>query len=205
MWLACLLVWCVVGVAEARVKLVKPGQTPSLKPDEGLLVVAYQVSSSMREMRFLKDGKPFPEGSIKAMHPGDAPRLYIVPAGEYTWEHAATFFAISYTLGDDASRRFTVKPGVINYPGHFLMRDTYTRTASFMMFNRGVRALDWLEQAHPKLHSTLPFAYTGRYHDPFPEWYAALQASSGKGSKALAETRVAPAPSSPPTSMVAVT
>ena len=192
-WLALALA-CVAGVAEARVKLVKPGQVPTLDPDEGLLVVAYEVSSSMRLMRFRKDGERFPDASITQMHPGDAPRLYIVPAGEYAWEHAATFFNISYDLSDDASRRFTVKPGIINYPGHFLMRDTYTRTATFMMFNRGLRALDWLEKTHPKVKRALPFAYTGRYHDPFPDWYAGLQASTGRSGEALAATRAAPAP-----------
>lgn len=193
-WILTLAMACLAGAAEARVKLVEPGKVPKLDADEGLVAIVIDTTSSLADVRFRKDGAAFGAATIEGLNAGANPRLFVMPAGEYTFSRVTTFFNRYYRFNEDTELRFTVKPGVINYPGDLIARDTYTQWASFMLFNRGVQVMDWLETTHPALYAKYAFQYSGRYRDPFPALYAERRRASTLTLDQLGRGRKAPPP-----------
>lgn len=181
-------------VVHARARLVEPGEIPKLDADEGLVVLVVDSNSSLREVRFRKDGRLFDAATMKNIGDLAAPRLYVLPAGTYEWSRVTTGFGHWYDFKDAPETKFNVRPGVLNYPGDMLMRGTYTNSAQFLFTNRGLQAMDWLETQHPALFGKYRFTYTGQYDDPFPSLYLDAKAVTGKPSSELSYGRKPPDP-----------
>lgn len=191
----CLLgsVFC-VGTANARVKLIEPGEVPRLDADEGLLALVIDTNSYLREVRFRKDGRLFDAATMKRMEPGATPRLYVVPAGTYEWSRVTTVLGQWYDFKDTPETKFKVQAGVVNYPGDMLMRGAYTNASTFQFTNRSLQVLDWLEYAHPKIFAQYRFNYVGLYLDPFPAMYLDAKAKVAKPFTELGFARKPPVP-----------
>jgi dienelactone hydrolase len=159
---------------------VKPGNVPELKPDEGLMVIVIDTTSSLRDVRFRKDGRLFDSATIAGVQPGATPRLYVVPSGTYEWSRVTTYFRLWYDFKGSPDAKFRVAPGVLNYPGDMLMRGAYTNAATFQFSNRSLQVMDWLEEVHPQVFAKYQFEYRGHYPDPFPSFYRSAQAQTGK-------------------------
>jgi dipeptidyl aminopeptidase/acylaminoacyl peptidase len=192
----CVVLWAVLyaGSVAAGVRLVKPGETPRLDPDEGLVAIVVDTTSSLRDVRLRKDGRIFNAATLEWVNPGATPKLYVMPVGTYQWSRATTFFGMWYDFKDNEDTKFRVEPGVINYPGDLLMRGTYTNNANFRFSNRGLQVMDWLEETHPELFARYAFHYTGHYPDPFPVLYREAQVAAGKSGTDLSYARKPPAP-----------
>ena len=179
------------GAAGAQVREVRPGEDVSLPPDAGLLLVAVDTDSPLQAVRIKRNGALFDAGSLKDVAKGRTSRLYVAPAGTYRWDSVRTG-GHRYALDDDASANeytFEVRPGTLNYPGDLIYRDLDDLrmfAATIHVANRGLRAIDWMESAHPALSQRHVLAYRGHYPDPFPAFYRQERAAA------------APAPSAPP-------
>lgn len=191
---------CVVSAsgAHGRVKLVEPGEVPKLDADEGLVAIVIDTNSSLREVRFHKDGKLFDAATIRNVNPGATPMLYVLPAGTYEWSRATTNFGQWYDFNDVPETKFKVEAGVLNYPGDMLMRGTYTNASTFLFTNRSLQVLDWLEGVHPQVVTKYRFTYVGIYPDPFPAMYLEAKATVAKRFTELGFARKPPVPEKMP-------
>lgn len=186
--------WLLSLSVHARVHLVKPGEIPKLGPDEGLALLVVDSNASLREVKFRRDGKVFDAVTIRDVGDQAAPRLFVLPAGTYEWSRITTWFGLWYEFRDKEETRFRVEPGVVSYPGDLLVRGAYTTSMDLMFTNRGLQAMDWLDEQHPAIASQYRFRYTGFYEDPFPAFYREAMAASGKPPSELMYGRKPPRP-----------
>jgi dipeptidyl aminopeptidase/acylaminoacyl peptidase len=185
--------------AGARVRVVDPGETPTLGAEEGLLLVAVDSNVDLNAVSVKKEGRLLSSGVLSNIKAGRSARLYVVPAGQYEWEQIRAFNSVRYVLKDDPEYRFEVRPGVITYGGDLVFRPQGWFRASVHVANRGLRAMDWLEAQHPAVARQYAFTYSGHYPDPFPAFYRAARAAGAPGEVAeLGTVRKPPAPGTLP-------
>lgn len=168
---ALLLLGFCTFAAHAGMREVEPGQAPALKPGEGLVLMAVDTPVPVYAVRMNRDGKTFGSGAMRELKAGRSFRLYAVPAGTYEWRELQLFYGLRYKLSDDPDFQFKVEPGKVTYPGDLLFRPVSVWRASFAMSNRALAAIDWLHKEHPGAYRDYPFAFAGRYPDPFPDFY----------------------------------
>lgn len=166
---ACLLL-CAFA-AQAWMHKVDPGEVPELDADEGLLVMAVDSSEALHSVRLNKDGKLFGAGTMNRLPAGRSYELYVATAGEYAWNRVELLPGYFVKLRDDPEFKFKLEPGRITYPGDLLFRPKTPWRIDVEMVNRGLAAMDWLQQQHPALVGRYEFAFSGHYPDPFPGFY----------------------------------
>jgi dipeptidyl aminopeptidase/acylaminoacyl peptidase len=162
---------------QARMHKVDPGEVPVLEPGEGLLVMAVDTDADLQSVRLNKDGQLFGAGMMTHLSAGRSYRLFVAPAGDYTWNKVEFLSNYFVKLRDDPEFKFKVEPGRIIYPGDLLFRPKTLWRVEAAMTNRGLAAIDWLQQQHPGVYARYEFAYSGHYPDPFPAFYRAARAS----------------------------
>ncbi|HET6434133.1 MAG TPA: prolyl oligopeptidase family serine peptidase [Xanthomonadaceae bacterium] len=190
--LLCLLLACALPCA-AMVRVVDPGEIPRLDPDEGLLLVAVDSNNPLQSIRVKKGGTLFTAGVLRDIKEGRTARLYVVPAGRYAWYDVTPFWFARYPLKDRAEYHFDVAPGKITYAGDLVVRLTGWFSARLLVSNRGLSAMDWLEEQHPQLARSKEFVYSGHYPDPFPAFYRKERAASTANTAELAAVAEPPA------------
>ncbi|MBL8262472.1 MAG: S9 family peptidase [Xanthomonadaceae bacterium] len=181
----------------AKVREIAPGELPRLGAGEGLVAIIVDTRTPLREAHFrddVADAVVVQSATIRALPAGATARLYALPAGEYRWHRLTTLYGLRYLLHDRPEIRFRVEAGVLNYPGDLIVRDVMSDLPHVQMSNRGLQAIDWLDETHPGLGERFPLRYTGRYPDPFPAFYRAQQALVGKPHTALSDVRRPPTP-----------
>lgn len=160
-------------------RLIKPGEPVALKPGEGLLLVSIDTDYEIASVRFRREGATFGGGVFRSLEKGRSTRLYAVPAGRYRWTRLTLFDTWSYTSGadvsDDADFGFEVRAGQVNYPGDLVYRGGAFGWSDLRVANRALAVLDWLHTSHPAIPAAYEFAYSGRFPDPFPAYYAAAR------------------------------
>ena len=189
--------------ALASMHEVKPGSVPTLSPDEGLLVVGIDTSAAIGSVQIRRDGRIFGGDLIRDIPQGRSERLYVATAGDYRWDNISYYFngtpIFGFDLKDDKEFHFTVKPGVINYPGDLIHRPNGASRAIIHCVNRGLGAIDWLHAKHPALYEQFRFVYNGHYVDPFPEFYRiARDAQPSRTDAELDKTLAPPDPGTLP-------
>ncbi|UYB51005.1 S9 family peptidase [Xanthomonas sp. AM6] len=195
--LAGLLLLCLLALpAWARMQEVKPGQTPQLAADEGLVLVAVDTAVDLQGVELNKDGKLFGAGTMSRLKPGISYRLYIAPVGDYAWRKVVLVPQFAYNLRDSDEFRFRIQAGRITYPGDLLFRPESLFRADMGMVNRSLAAMDWLQQTHPALWSGYELAYSGHYPDPFPQFYRKALAQHPGATPAAKVALRAPPPAS---------
>ncbi|MBX3710782.1 MAG: S9 family peptidase [Lysobacter sp.] len=188
----------------AKVREIPPGEAPRLRPGEGLVAIVVDTRTSLREVHFrddVVDAVVVQSATIRGLEAGATARLYALPAGEYRWQRVVTRYGLRYLLHDRPEVRFRVEAGALNYPGDLIVRDVVSDLPRVQLSNRGLQAIDWLDEAYPGLGDRFPLRYTGRYPDPFPAFYRAQQALAGKPHTALSDVRRPPAPGALPLSV----
>ncbi|HEY0662252.1 MAG TPA: alpha/beta fold hydrolase [Lysobacter sp.] len=178
-----MLVMLLLAFDASALRKVDPGKVPTLKPDEGLLVVSVDTSSWIDGVRFERVDGGFGAGSrLNNLSQGRTIQLYAVPVGQYRWSEVTlvdTYTWRSYfKLSDDPEYRFEVKLGQITYAGDLIVRPNSARSASMHIANRSLPVIDWLQKHHPKLYADVAFGYSGYYPDPFPEFYRKVHAAA---------------------------
>lgn len=175
-WLAFVLaLW--PTLASAAMEHVKPAQMPVLGPNEGFVLVAVDTDVDVHRVRVNRDGKSWGDGVMSDLKAGQNYRLYVAPAGQYEWRELQLLYSLRYALKEEPEFKFKVEPGKINYPGDLVFRPTSLWRADIRSANRGLAAIDWLQANHPALLSGHALSYSGRYPDPFPEFYRNALAS----------------------------
>ena len=180
----------------AKVREIPPGEVPRLGTGEGLVAIVVDTRTPLREVHFrddVADAVVVQSATIRSLPAGATARLYALPAGEYRWHRLTTLYGLRYLLHDRPEHRFRVEAGVLNYPGDLIVRDVMSDLPRVQLSNRGLQAIDWLDETHPGLGERFPLRYTGRYPDPFPAFYRAQQALVGKPHTALSDVRRPPA------------
>lgn len=193
------LVACLLpGMARAQMKPVKPGEVPVLSANEGLVLMAVDTNVDVHGVRVNRDGKAFGAGAMRELKAGRTFRLYVAPAGRYEWRELQLFYGLRYALADDPDFQFKVEPGRITYPGDLVFRPVTVWRAHFAMSNRGLAAIDWMQQEHPALYERHEFVYAGRYPDPFPAFYKPLRAAAPADAPGATDLREPPVSASLP-------
>lgn len=183
------------------VSKVDPGEVPRLEPDEGFLVVNVDTTSRISSVRIQKLGSVLAAAVLPHIDIGRTQQVFVVEAGEYAWDEldlTTNVMRARYLLGKDAEYHFRVEAGQINYPGDLIVRPRTLEQTSFHLSNRALPVIDWLESQHPSLYRDYPFRYSGRYPDPFPEFYRSQRASLPDSAPDLNTGRDAPKPSALP-------
>lgn len=191
--MACLVV-CQMASASRG---VAEGRLPTLAPDEGLVVIGIETPERVGSLRFNRTDRYTDSGTIENIQPGTTMQVFVVRSGQYRWndiDYYTKDWKWTFKMGKDPNFHFEVRPGIINYPG-ILIHRPHGSTASFHIVNRGMTAIDWLLKHNPELYQRYKFVYTGRYPDPFPDFYQAQREASHVTADARGEhTLKAPEP-----------
>jgi pimeloyl-ACP methyl ester carboxylesterase len=194
-WMALL---CLAANAGASIRPVHEGEAPTLRPDEGLLLVDVDTTTPINAVRIVQPGSDWGKQTISDLPKGKTSRLFVATAGTYHWSRLERASGWSYyDLHDKPDFQFEVLPGVINYPGDLVFRPgvrTYLHAP-----NRGLVGIDWLRAHAPEVYARYSFVYSGHYPDPFPEFYKTARAEHPeRGDADLEHTLSPPAPSALP-------
>lgn len=177
---------------------VDPGEIPKLGPNDGLLLVEVDSTIPLESVRVKQDGRFFDAGILKRIGVGRTAGLYVVPAGSYQWAQIDLLWAARFMFKEDPEYHFQVEPGKITYAGDLVFRPTGLYSADIKLRNRGLGAMDWLDKNHPVLAQRYPFAYSGHYPDPFPDFYRQQRAGATAVAADLDAVDKAPAPAAMP-------
>jgi dipeptidyl aminopeptidase/acylaminoacyl peptidase len=205
MRLACITILglCALTVgplAVAGMYPVEPGEIPTLKADEGLLLVALDSSAWLQAVYMRKDGALLTSAVLRKVPAGHTFSLVRVPAGRYGWHSIRIADALRFELTDDPEFYFEVRPGAITYGGDLVYRPYSFTRASIHTANHGLAAMDWLESEHPLLYTQYPVTYSGHYVDPFPAFYRKVRQELGEKGKKHSEWLEPPDPGALPLS-----
>ncbi len=181
--------------AASAMDLVKSGQVPRLKENEGLLLVAVDTDISLVSVRIRREDRVFGSGAtIRQLPEGPSHRLYVVPAGTYRWADLRPIWGFRFDFRTNDEFKFTVQPGELTYAGVLVFRANGPFNSAFNLSNRGLAAMDWLRSEHPQASRAYRFVYSGHYPDPFPEFIAELEAGANGVLPAPQELGAPPAP-----------
>jgi hypothetical protein len=171
----------------------------SLAPGDGVLVVAVDTMVPFSDLRLIRPNDTFSAIAARTLPKGRSVRFIEVPAGDYEWAKADLGGYQRYYLALDRNKKqrytFTVKPGVINYPGDFVLMvddsqvvwaDAYFYGAINSYYvrsiDRNAMLLDDLTPDQAKMVEHLGLVYTGPGTDDFETYYKALPSNSRKGA-----------------------
>ncbi|MGQ0800907.1 MAG: alpha/beta fold hydrolase [Pseudomarimonas sp.] len=186
-WLAlAMLLW--IAPAQATLTEVKPGATPTLAADEGLLLIAVDSMNPLYSLRIGPPGRLLSSELLRSLPKGRSYRLLRATAGEYQLLELQQILSWRVRLSEDPEYRFEIKAGRVNYPGDLLYREVNLWNAELSMSNRSLAAMDWLTTEHATLTAALPFAFIGRYPDPFPRFYRDQLADTTQSTTPRAST-----------------
>lgn len=200
MWLAVLAMIVAAGLAGeawAGLRAVKAGDSPQLGPEEGLLLVGIDSSHDLDSIWIRPDGRLAGSTTLRGIKSGRTSRLFVADAGHYRWADLKVFDRAAYRLDDDDEYRFEVRPGVVNYAGELVFRPITLRSARIQLTNRGLQAIDWLQEHHPAVWERREFMYSGHYPDPFPAFYRGIGGTRADNAPALSEPVEQPTPDLP--------
>src|SRR5690606_23393994 len=194
-WLKALLLPALLALApvpgHTSIREVRAGAAVEVAQGSGLLVLAVDSDEPLQSVGIRRGNSMFGAESLRSLDKGLTTRLYVLPAGQYRWSNVRAG-GVRYELSsDDDEHAFTVDPGVVNYPGHLVYRTRGERRVMVHVANRGLLAMDWLRQSHPRLAQDFAFEYRGHYPDPFPAFHREYGASA---APAAAGTATPPLP-----------
>jgi pimeloyl-ACP methyl ester carboxylesterase len=174
-WLSSLLFLALASPVLAEIRRIDPGEPISLSENEGLVLIGVD-SSAIRTLRITEVGRLFYGTDLDDLPHRRNYHLYAFSAGRYRWDSIHSGGG-RVNLDDDPEFEFQVEAGRLNYPGDLRFRWRGGQWASVYVVNHAVSAMEWLEITHPPATS-LPFHFTGRYPDPFPEFYRQQRAAN---------------------------
>lgn len=179
--------WLLAGAAMARDFKVEPGEVPELREGEGFVLVAIDTDQDVKYLGIKSEDRLFTGGRLEDVEEGQSWGLYVMPAGTYRWD-AVHIGWLKWVLRDP-DLQFTATAGEVTYAGDLV----YRGVGGFLVSNRGLAAMDWLETHHPAIAAKVPFRYTGRYPDPFTAFYLAERKAAGAAPGIADRTREPPA------------
>jgi hypothetical protein len=185
-----LLSGCVASVHEVK------DYSGTLAPGDGVLVVAVDTMVPFNDLRLTRPNDTFAAIAARDLPKGRSVRFIEVPAGDYQWakvdlsSYGYENYYVALDRNDKQRFTFTVKAGIINYPGDFvLMVDPnklvwsqsflYTAVGRYyiQLIDRNAMLLDDLTPDQASMIERLGLVYTGPGTDDFQRYYNSLLAS----------------------------
>ena len=159
--------------------------TGTLKPGDGVVVVALDTMVPFADLRLIRPQDAFAAIAARNLPKGRTVRFVEVPAGEYQWAEVnlGYYGYMHYFLTLDRNEKqrytFTVKPGVINYPGDLVI-DVYENQADgfyIQQIDRNAMLLDDLTPDQAAMVDRLSLIYVGPGTDDFESYYKSILTS----------------------------
>lgn len=181
---------CVASVHDVK------NYSGTLAPGDGVLIVAVDTMVPFSDLRLTRPKDTFAAIAASDLPRGRSVRFIELPAGNYQWAKVdlnSSGYAQYYVPLDRNKKQryaFTVKPGVINYPGDFVLmvdpnrliwNQSYLYTAVgkyyIQLIDRNAMLLDDLTPDQASMIERLGLVYTGPGTDDFQSYYKSLLAS----------------------------
>ncbi len=174
--------WCPPAQAlkfnEDKLQIMN-GSDPELAADEGYLFLVLETSDFFSTLVLDRVGKG-KRLKFARVGPGGHYALIKLKAGKYYWKTLKSYFAsmISFNFDED-DFVFDVKPGVVNYPGAWLLdlkfKSNNQVRLSFMTENK--TSFDWIyfKRNYQKFVESTPFVFTGRADDQYVKFIEATK------------------------------
>jgi dipeptidyl aminopeptidase/acylaminoacyl peptidase len=182
-----LSLWLLSFTVDTLARPLPQGALPPLNEGEGYLLTVVDTDTFLLRLHLDRLGHMLGTQRLENIEPGRQLQVLAVPAGEYRWTRAET--AMTFGIGQlhdpvatarlfgkqrfdiknlDASIRFTIEAGKLNYPGdlHF-RKSVHGRALSMAMPNRGERALEMLAWRHGEPPRGLAVRYAGPQRDVY--------------------------------------
>lgn len=157
--------------------------TGTIAPGDGVLVIVINSDISFQDLRLTRPHDAFSAIAARSVPSGRTVRFVEMPAGEYQWVRVDVsdngYMRYWIPLDKDKEQRyyFTIKPGVINYPGDF---EVGTDSRSFddsyfiQLIDRSAMLLEELHPEQRRMLDTTGWIYTGPGSDEFPGYFQSL-------------------------------
>lgn len=162
-------------------------QTIRLEPDQGILIVEVDASEAVQRLVLQPTDRFASTIDLEDLAPGRRARLLVLPGGLYRWSEIdmkggeavdgrqyPTTWRIDST---DDHWHFSVRPGVVNYPGMLVLERVGPVHMRMYTLNRSAQLIESVGGQGGRLVSDYPIAYSGRGRDDFLEFYASKLAS----------------------------
>ena len=153
--------------------IIKSGSKHELADDEGYLFLAFETDTKISRLTIGRKGVGN-KIRFNGVERGENHALLKVKAGQYHWKHINIFFGrgvIRKTFKND-DFTFTVKPGVVNYPGSWSFTGRWVGNMQARMHLAGYNHLSYefelFKAQYQKLVGQVSFEYQGTVKDPYP-------------------------------------
>ncbi len=174
-------------LAHVEMDVVDRIDLENLAPDEGLVIISYNATEPMTNVRINRLNSIGDSIEFKPLRAGQYYRVTRAKAGSYVWDNASENFGDGY-YGfrlDQFDLEFVVQPGTINYVGTFLLESSASKRFSASLNDRLVIALHMLEDRYPELMGRYEIT-NGLYPDDrFTEFYLQEKASYQEAAHAV--------------------
>lgn len=177
-----LMLLVAMGCAPNLVGELRPSEYAfDLSEDEGILVVETDSNTPIHQLVFEHDGRSGRDVHLRQIEKGRRINFLVLSAGRYRWSRiellGSTFRGVHYPyvweLDDESDHwRFSVEPGVINYPGVIVVDSERVGWLSAYTENRSGRFVEYLWQDADFLLDDFRLVYSGRVRDDFLEFYS---------------------------------
>lgn len=183
-----LLVMWLPAVPVAALEPVKAdGET--LKDGEGWVAIQFRTELEFRSIRIDRPGF-----GDKLLQPGEVPNgevhLFRARAGKHRPKRIELGYSGRYRFYLDVSPRldFIVEPGIINYPGSFVIDDFGGLRYDFQLINQLGEVYAALERRYPNTTASHQLKFQGEPRDDFVELLRAARQTHGN-TEPVAERR----------------
>jgi hypothetical protein len=158
----------------------EPAAIPdTIGPDQGMLVLVIDTSTSFQRLKFKKPGDVFATVATMNVPQGRSVRFISIPPGTYYWDRFeyATLgnYAryVDFTHGE-TQLAFRVKAGTISYPGDLYIQG-HSDGYEVRLLDHSAMLLGDLNEQEKELMRKYGISYTGKGRDRFFVYYFSLK------------------------------
>lgn len=162
-------------------KLLTLDQAPNVAEDHGILVIEHEASEQVQRLEIKPTGRSGSMVNLRGLPPGRHVQIIVLPAGSYRWSEIdmkgnVTVNGREYPMTwriarSDSEMRFSVRAGVVNYPGVLVLKRVSGNMMQIFTINRSAQFIEALRTRGRELLDNRVVVYSGRGRDDFLEYY----------------------------------
>jgi hypothetical protein len=157
----------------------------SIRPDQGMLVLVIDTSTSFQRLKFKRPGDVFATVAAMNVPQGRTVRFISIAPGSYYWDRFEFATINNYASYVDFTNgktqlAFTVKPGTISYPGDLYIQE-HSGSFEVRLLDHSAMLLSDLNEQQKDLVTKYGISYTGKGRDQFYTYYFSLEPSASSG------------------------